>query len=110
MYNQNKYHRTSLKVNTSVQGETIEEKIERIVNNNEPITEGAGLIYQTRDEGVKPEHDPRTDRFEIAADLADRGAKNKILSRQTGQQPKEKEVGKTEPTHGQAGQESGQTT
>lgn len=62
---------TSLKVNTSYIGETIEQKINRIVNNKEPITDGAPLIYTDRRDGVKPETDIRTDRFEIAIEAMD---------------------------------------
>lgn len=57
---------TQIKKNDSEVGETIEMKFERIMNNNEPIKDGAPLIYQDRDEGVAPGYDIRTDRFEIA--------------------------------------------
>ena len=45
-----------LKINTSVKGEPIEQKIERIVNNKEPIGQGndtAPIIYTERKEGVR---------------------------------------------------------
>ena len=45
---------TGLNVNTSVEGETIETKINRIVNNKEPIKDGAPLIYTERKEGIRP--------------------------------------------------------
>lgn len=46
--------------------EAIEDKVARIVENNEPITDGAPLVYTKRSEGVKPEYDIRTDKWEIA--------------------------------------------
>lgn len=46
--------------------EPIEEKVARIVENNEPITDGVQLIYTKRSEGVKPEYDIRTDKWDIA--------------------------------------------
>lgn len=74
MYKQNKMQETSMKINNSIQGETIEQKIMRVVHNNEPITDGAPIIYTERKDGVLPEHDIRTDRFEIAVEAMDKVA------------------------------------
>ena len=41
-------------------GESIETKVNRIVNNGEPITDGAPIIYTERKDGVLPEYDIRT--------------------------------------------------
>lgn len=71
MYKKNKPEKTSLRINKSYIGERIEEKIERITTNKEPIKDGAPLIYTERKEGVKPEYDIRTDRFEIAVSAMD---------------------------------------
>ena len=54
-----------------VYGETIEEKVERVVNNGEPIEDGAPNVYMERKHGVLAEHDIRTDRWEVAADAMD---------------------------------------
>lgn len=45
-------------------GETIEEKMRRIMNNREPITDGAPIIYTERQEGVNPLYDIRTDKWD----------------------------------------------
>ena len=47
-------------------GESIENKVHRITENNEPITDGAPIIYTNRDDGVLPAYNIRTDRWEIA--------------------------------------------
>ena len=47
-------------------GESIENKVKRIVENNEPITDGAPIIYTNRDDGVLPAYNIRTDRWEVA--------------------------------------------
>lgn len=73
---------TELTVNTSYEGETIEQKIRRIVNNKEPISDGAPLIYTERKDGVLPEYDIRTDRFEIAIDAMDKVSKSHIAKRE----------------------------
>ena len=47
-------------------GERIETKVKRITENNEPITDGAPIIYTNRDDGVLPAYNIRTDRWDIA--------------------------------------------
>lgn len=72
MYKKNiKYNETGFNINQSMEGETIEQKIRRIVNNKEPITDGAPLIYTDRKNGVEAQYNIRTDRFEIAIDAMD---------------------------------------
>ena len=48
--------KTSIRAISNSEGETIENKIERILNNKEPITDGAPLIYMERKDGIKPEY------------------------------------------------------
>lgn len=48
------------------QGETIEEKVRRITDENEPIKDGAPIIYTELKDGVRPEYDIRTDKWMIA--------------------------------------------
>lgn len=76
MYKQTTAQQTSLKVNQSYKGERIEEKIQRIVNNKEPITDGAPIIYTERKNGVEPQYNIKTDRFEIAIDAMDSVSKS----------------------------------
>lgn len=47
-------------------GESIENKVRRITENNEPITDGAPIIYTNRDDGVLPAYNIRTDRWDVA--------------------------------------------
>lgn len=63
---------TGFNVNESYEGESIEQKMERVIENNEPITDSAPIIYTERQNGVLPEYDIRTDRFEIAIDAMDK--------------------------------------
>lgn len=53
------------------EGESIENKVYRITENNEPITDGAPIIYTNRDDGVLPAYNIRTDRWEIAQQAMD---------------------------------------
>ena len=80
--NKNLRKNTDLIINTSVEGETIEMKIERITVNREPITDGATLIYTERKDGVLAGYDIRTDRFEIAIDAMDKVSKTNQAKRE----------------------------
>ena len=82
MYKQNKYENSGLKVNQSLDGETIEQKIERITQNNEPITDGAPLIYTDRKDGVQAGYNIKTDRFEIAVEAMDKVSKSVTARRE----------------------------
>ena len=52
-------------------GESIENKVRRITESNEPITDGAPIIYTKRDYGVLPAYNIRTDRWDIAQQAMD---------------------------------------
>lgn len=62
-----KYFPRPIKTNYEFQeGESLEQKICRITENNEPITDGAPIIYTNRVDGVLPAYNIRTDRWDIA--------------------------------------------
>lgn len=71
MYKPNKHQKSSININNSTEGETIEQKINRVVNNKEPITDGAPIIHTERKAGVVAGYNPRTDKWEIALDAMD---------------------------------------
>lgn len=54
------------------EGETIEDKVIRIITTNEPITDGAPLVYTEYKDGVRPEYNLRTDKFELAIEAMDK--------------------------------------
>jgi hypothetical protein len=72
---------TGFNVNNSYEGETIEQKMERVIENNEPITDSAPIVYTERKDGVLPQYDIRTDRFEIAIDAMDKVSKTHVAKR-----------------------------
>lgn len=82
MYKIPQMQETDLNVNESYEGETIEQKVNRIVNNKEPITDGAPLIYTERKDGVQPDYDIRTDKWDAAIDAMDKVAKTRIAKRE----------------------------
>ena len=81
MYRKQPINKTTIEINESLEGETIEQKVERIVNNKEPIKDGADAIYTERKDGVQPGYNIRTDRFEIAVDAMDAVTKAGIAKR-----------------------------
>lgn len=55
-----------------LEGEPIETKVRRILDENEPLTDGAPIIYTEKKEGVRPEYNIRTDKWQIAIDAMDK--------------------------------------
>lgn len=82
MYKPNKYKQTDIEVNNSSNGETIEQKVERIVTLKEPIKDGAQKIYTERRDGVQPAYNIRTDRFEVAVEAMDKVTRSNYAKRE----------------------------
>lgn len=59
-------------------GESIETKVERVVQNKEPIEDGAEIIYTEKKQGVQPQYDIRTDKWEIAQEAMSLAHANRI--------------------------------
>lgn len=79
----------------SYEGEPIEKKIRRIVENKEPISDGAQIVYTEKKDGVLPQYDIRTDKWAIALDAMDkvqgaRIAKSKEYLKKPEEKPEEK--------------------
>lgn len=81
----------------TTEGETIETKVFRILNNKENIKEALPMIYTDRKDGVRPETDIRTDKWEIAVEAQGKIAKSYEARRKSGiGKPKD---GEPEPIH-----------
>lgn len=96
MYKKTKAAKTTIVGNPSYEGEPIEQKIRRVVENKEPIEDIAEAIYTERKDGVQPAYDIRTDRWEIAAEAKDNIARSFQAKRENtiAERNKDKEVGK----------------
>ena len=92
----------------TVEGERIETKIERIVENKEPINDGAPTIFTEKKDGVLAAFNIRTDRWEIAAEAMDKIHKQNAAKRESKGAMKEEvknkltEEAKTDPNDGVA--------
>ena len=49
-------------------GETLMKKIQRILDENEPLTDGAPMIYTPKQAGVRDDCNVRTDKWALAMD------------------------------------------
>lgn len=77
------------------EGESILTKVRRILDENEPLTDGAPLIYTPKEDGVKPEFDIRTDKWQIAINAMDRVNAYKLSDyTKNGRNPEMKEEAK----------------
>ena len=81
MYTINKPDNTTIICDECYKGESVEEKMRRIVENNEPITDSSPLNYTNRKDGVNADYNIRTDRWDVAIDAMDKVSKAKIAQR-----------------------------
>ena len=72
MYKKPIYRKTTIKGNSRIEGETIEQKVERIMEEKSPIKDGAPEIFTDRKDGVKAAYNIRTDKWEIATEAMDK--------------------------------------
>jgi len=74
MYKKHRLKKSAISGVEAVEGEPIEHKVQRILDNKEPITDGAPEIYTERKDGVGAAYNIRTDRWELAAEAMDKVA------------------------------------
>ncbi len=80
-----------------MQGETMEMKVERIMENKEPVKDGAPLLFTEKKDGVIAGYNIRADRWEIAAESMDSITSSSIAKReQLAYDKKEKEKAEAE--------------
>lgn len=66
------YYKSRILVNNGYEGKSIEREVEEITTQNNPIEATSPIIYTERKDGVQPQYDIRTDRFEIAMEAMDK--------------------------------------
>lgn len=93
-----------IRVNNGYEGIPLEEEIEAYTTNKTPIENTSPIIYTERKDGVKPEYDIRTDRWEIAQNAMDYVSKTAIAKRHN--QENKKEDSKAESTQATESTES----
>jgi len=109
MYNRKMTNKTLMPKTELPEGETIEMKVIRLIQNKEPIKDGAPIIYTERKDGVQAGYNVRTDRWEVAAEAMDKVTKSKLAKREELMKKNEEakvikmeNISGAEPTQGQA--------
>lgn len=74
------------------EAESIETKVARILQNKEPITDGAPIIFTEKKDGVLPAYNIRTDRFDIAIEAKDKIETARIASKKSVAKPEDMNV------------------
>ena len=60
-------------------GEIIEDKVKRLTENKEPIKDAAPLVYTKKVDGVLPQYNIRTDKWDLVQGKMEAANKQKIL-------------------------------
>lgn len=94
-------------------GEELITKVRRILDENEPLTDGAPLIYTPKEKGVIPEYNIRTDKWEISMAAMDRVSEYKLSEyMKKTEMPKEEKNNKpggTEPNEAKTNEQNQQS-
>lgn len=111
MYKKINIRKSSIQRYDVIEGQTIEQKIERLVNNNEPIEGEDKPIYTDRKDGCLPDYNIRADKMELALEAIDKATANKMAWRSDKYKRAEEEAKKEEINTNQNGKpESTQST
>lgn len=73
---------TKLKCNTAYIAESIEDQLRRTIAGGEPIEMISTPLYTDRKDGVQPQYDIRTDRFDIAMNAMDAVSRSHTAKRE----------------------------
>lgn len=82
-------NKTNVSGITGYVAEPGEAKIARMTQLKQPIEGGGQIAFTERKEGVKPEYDIRTDKFDIAMEMMDKVYASKEMTKQEGENLKE---------------------
>lgn len=81
MYRQCILPNRSIRGFKSYSAESLEAKLRRVKSNGDAIKDKAPLIYTDRKDGVLPDYDIRTDKYEYLVEGYDKAAKSKRAKR-----------------------------
>lgn len=82
-YKTPKYTQSSITRNTAKQGESIETKIERLIENGAETNDPkVPLIYTDRRDGIIPAYDPKSSRFDLALEANDKVTASELFRRE----------------------------
>lgn len=91
-----KYQKTQIVCNDSVLDISLERQLEKVVAGKEPIDSSSPLIYTERKDGVLPQYNIRTDRFDLALEAMGKVNKSYMAKREEKLKEAEKKEVSTE--------------
>lgn len=94
----------------SYEAKTIENTIAVMMENKEQIKAESPMIYTEKKDGVLPQYNIRTDKWDIAQKVMDRVNREKIAKGIAMENPNETEKNKKETAKGGESKDSGQPT
>ena len=101
------YHKSQMCYTDSLfEGSTIEQEIEKATTEKQPIEGASPIIYTERKDGVLPQYDIRTDRWEIAQNAMDAVARSYYAKRAEAMKAEEKSGDPSHSTQTQQGSET----
>lgn len=71
-------YETQLKRTTTEEGVSIEQRMRKAIESGEKITDTAEIVYTEKKDGVLPQYDVRTDKWEIAMQAMDAATKSDV--------------------------------
>lgn len=75
-------------------GQSLEEFLRKAMQGNEPIEATAKVTYNERKDGVLPQHDIRTDRWELAQQQTDKYHRSRAAAQKQTDFPTAEEIAK----------------
>lgn len=91
-----KFNKTQIVCNDSVIDISLERQLEKVVAGKEPIDSSSPLVYTERKDGVLPQYNIRTDRFELALEAMGKVNKSYMAKREEKLKETEKKEVSTE--------------
>lgn len=85
------FSKTNFDINESIEGQSIEEKMRQATISGQPIESAAPMIYTDKKDGVLPQYDIRTDRWDIALSATDKVVRAAVAKSQETPQIKQVE-------------------
>lgn len=91
MHKPNKREKTSLRVSKIQEGETMEHKMQRMMQQGADVNDVTELIFTERKEGVIPETDVRNEAWDVAVEATDAASRDHLTKRDARHNPPKKD-------------------
>ena len=94
-------YKTGLNINESYEAKSLEAELRKVMEEKSPITSISPEIFTERKEGVMPEYDIRTDKWEVAEKAMEKVSQTQIAARKKADKTEDKLDVKTDKKAGE---------